>query len=120
MTRTVLAVLVAALVVIAIAAVGYARLFSPTTVVVTTPAPASPRPLEPASTTTEATLPAVPVAPVVPDAPTVLVSRRGNVQVRHGDSTDWNDANEGKPLGPDDIVRAGHNAEATLQLGNGI
>jgi hypothetical protein len=120
MTRTVVAVLVGALVVIALAVVGYSRLFSPPAVVVTAATePVSPLPTlpMPSSATAEATLPATPVAP---DAPTVLVSRRGNVQVRHGDDAVWNDANEGKPLGPDDVVRAGRNAEATLQLGNGI
>ncbi len=48
-----------------------------------------------------------------------VVGVRGAVQVRRGDN-EWRDAVVDEPLGPDDSVRAGRGAEATLRMGDGV
>lgn len=48
-----------------------------------------------------------------------LTGARGAVQVRRG-AGEWRDGAAGELLGPDDSVRAGRNAEATLTMGDGV
>jgi hypothetical protein len=124
MTRAVILVLLGAFVVVALAAVGYSHVFG--TVDGGGSHIQQPTPATSTTSVTSVTTPATTAPPPAAawngapdDITTVLVSRRGAVQVRHGDNA-WGDAETGKPLGPDDVVRAGRNAEATLQLGNGI
>lgn len=49
----------------------------------------------------------------------VVATLRGKVQVKRG-TGEWQDVLPGATLGPDDAVRAGRNAEASLRLGNGV
>ncbi len=83
--------------------------------VVVAPPPATPPPPVPSPG-------GEPVVETPPPAPpeAVVTAVRGRVQVRHGDTGQWQDASVSTVLGADDSVRAGRNAEATLRLGNGV
>jgi hypothetical protein len=117
MTRAVVAVLLIALVVVGLGLVLSGRSLDdgagPGTVVVGTdppPPPPAPGVGEPAATTTT-------TATNLSSA--TVATTRGKVQVRRGGG-EWEDVPAGAVLGPDDAVRAGRNAEATLRLGDGV
>jgi len=120
MTRAIALVLLAATLLIGIGLVVYGRVFDPPPAAVTTVSMPASRPQAPTAVPT-ATVSVDAGTPEVVEAPTAtLTAHRGAVQIRHGDDGAWRDAVEGDRLSADDVVRAGRNAEATLQLGSGV
>jgi len=117
MTRAVVAVLLLALIVVGLGVALSGRLFGddPGVRVVVDADSSSPPQMAPSDTNgpDDAT-----TTPTTPPA-ALIASARGRVQVRRGGG-DWQDAPAGAVLGPDDAVRAGRNAEATLRLGAGV
>ena len=119
MTRSIAIVLLVAALLVGAGVVVYGRVFDPPpTPVAPLPTPAKPPPL--LRPTNELVVDAGPAAVAVEAPIAVLTARRGTVQIRHGDDGEWRDADDDTRLGADDVVRAGRNAEATLQLGNGV
>lgn len=118
MIRAVLVVLLLALVVVGLGITVSGRLFDgggngDTAIIVADPPSPPPAPVTTGDPAASTTLPA-------PLASATVASARGRVQVRRGDRDEWQDAPPGALLGPDDAVRAGRNAEATLRLGDGV
>jgi hypothetical protein len=77
-----------------------------------------PPPRPPPTTTPPDTTPTADAGVAVPVTAQV-VAVRGKVLVRRGEG-EWADAVLNATLGPDDALRAGRNAEATLRLGDGV
>ena len=133
MTRSLFTVLFVGLLVVGLGLVVYKQVFGPqtpfvievpppATTLATTTTPAGPangsgsvQPVDPGAAVVDSAAVVAVVAPVA-----TLVASRGAVQVRHGDTGEWRDMHDGTRLEADDVVRAGRNAEATLQLGTGV
>ena len=120
MIRSIALVLLAATLLVGVGVVVYGRVFGPPPPVVVATVPPPVVALVAVPTTSTAPADAGVTATVAEPQVTVLTARRGSVQIRHGDDGEWRDAEESARLGADDVVRAGRNAEATLQLGNGV
>ena len=117
MTRAIVAVLLLALIVVGLGVALSGQLFGDVPgghVVVDADAPPLP-PIPPPDTSQ----PDGTTSPTTPSSSATVASARGKVQIRR-DGGDWQDAPPGAVLGPDDAIRAGRNAEATLRLGAGV
>lgn len=122
MTRAVAVVVVLALFIVLVGLIAYSRLFHVEPVVAVDTG-GNPNVVV-AATTADAGAGAGAATTTTPEKPPVgemiVSSTRGTVQVRHGDDGAWVDALPGQKLSPEDSVRAGRNAEATIGMGDGV
>lgn len=120
MTRSVLLVLVVAVLIVGLAAVVYRSFVAPTEQAVRPPQPSQPQlAVVDAGVVAAATLDAGAPDPMAASF-AELTSVRGAVQVRAGEAGAWVPAAVGLRLGSDDAIRAGRSAEASLRMGDGV